>query len=205
MTQKSKPVSANLPLPPELIKRRIYIIRGQEVMLDSDLAELYQVPTKRLNEAIRRNKDRFPEDFMFQTSSQELTSLNRSQFVTGGLRPQFATLEDNVSMRSQIATASKRNLRFLPYAFTEHGVAMLSSVLKSKRAIQMNIFIIRAFIQFRKILIEHKELSNRLQKAEKVIRFHDQVLIGVVEDIKRIKNPPKINLIGFHWKPKTKI
>ena len=114
MTQKSKPISANLPLPPELIKRRIYIIRGQEVMLDSDLAELYQVPTKRLNEAIRRNKDQFPEDFIFRLSPQELASLNQSQFVTGYPNTQIEGLKNNVTMRSQIATASKRNLRFPP-------------------------------------------------------------------------------------------
>ena len=182
MSQKQNPISSKLPLPPELIKRRIYIIRGQEVMLDSDLAELYQVKTFRLNESVKRNRNRFPEDFMFQLTKEEVHNLI-----------------------SQFAISSYGGRRHLPYAFTEHGVAMLSSVLKSARAIQMNIFIIRAFIQFRKMLVEHKALSNRLQKAEKVIKFHDQVLFAVVEDVKKLKKPPKINLIGFHWKPKSKL
>ncbi len=181
MTQKSKSVSANLPLPPELIKRRIYIIRGQEVMLDSDLAELYQVPTKSLNLAVKRNSERFPQDFMFQLTADEVKNL-RFQFETSSLTSQIASS----SLRFQSGISSYGGRRYLPHAFTEHGVAMLSSVLKSKRAIQMNIFIIRAFIQFRKILIEQKELSKRLQRAEKVIRFHDQVLSAVVEGVKKI-------------------
>src|SRR6266850_4299884 len=123
---KRKPSAANLLLVPvELIARRIYRIRGEKLMLDADLAELYQVPTKRLNEAVKRNLDRFPGDFMFQLSENELEN-----------------------WRSQIATsnpAAKMGLRRPPYAFTEHGVAMLSSVLNSKRAVQMNILIIRAF------------------------------------------------------------
>jgi hypothetical protein len=195
MIQKQNSISTKLPLPPELIKRRIYVIRGREAMLDSDLAELYQVPTKRLNESVRRNKDRFPQDFMFQLDKKEEESLRFQIETSSGnsLRSQNATLE----------TGRGKYSKYAAHAFTEHGIVMLSSVLNSRRAIAMNIFIIRAFIQLRKMLIEHKELSNRLQKAEKVIRLHDQVLIGVVEDIKRIKNPPKINLIGFHWKPKT--
>jgi hypothetical protein len=205
MKPKSNSPDASLPLSHEFIKRRIFIVRGHEVMLDADLAELYQVPTKRLNEAVRRNKSRFPEDFMFRISASELRFLNRSQIVTGSLRSQFATLENSLIMRSQFATASKRNIRFNPFAFTEHGVAMLSSILKSKRAIAMNIFIIRAFIQLRKMLANHQELSKRLQKVEEKVSLYGEVLTSMVEDIKRFKNPPKINAIGFRWKPKTKI
>jgi phage regulator Rha-like protein len=164
-----------------MINRRIYLVRGREVMLDSDLAELYQIETFNLNKAVKRNQGRFPGDFMFQLSKDELISL----------RFQFG-----------ISKTGRGGRRYLPYAFTEHGVAMLSSVLKSERAIQMNIFIIRAFIQLRKMLIEHKEFSKRLQKTEKVIKFHDQILFAVVEDVKKLKNPPKINLIGFQWRPK---
>lgn len=163
-------------------------------MLDGDLAEIYQVPTKRLNEAVRRNRSRFPDDFMFQLTSNEENSL----------RSQIATLEQNL-MRSQFATASKRNIRYQPYAFTEHGIAMLSSVINSERAIAMNIFIIRAFIQHRKMLLEQKTFSKQLQKIEAKVNLFGQVVIGMVEDIKRLKNPPKINAIGFQWRPKTKI
>jgi hypothetical protein len=191
-----------LPLPASLIERRIYIIRGQEVMLDSDLAELYQVATKALNQAVRRNIFRFPKDFMFQLSPDETENL-KSQFVTSSLGIS-GRLTDN---RSQIVTGSQkhRDPRLRPFAFTEHGVAMLTSVLKSKRAILMNIFIIRAFIQLRHMLAQHKQLSKRLQKVEGIIKLHDEVLLDFVEDIKRLKNPIKINAIGFQWKPKTKI
>jgi hypothetical protein len=191
MTQKSKSVPVNLPLPPELIKRRIYIIRGQEVMLDSDLAELYQVSTGNLNLSVRRNLERFPSDFMFQLTKEEHKNLIL-QFAISNLR-------------SQIVTSSYGGRRHIPYVFTEHGVAMLSSILKSKRAIAMNIFIIRAFIQLRKMLASHQELSKRLQKVERRVILHSQVLTGVVEDIKRIKNPPKTNAIGFQWKSKSKL
>jgi hypothetical protein len=197
MEQKQKSITSSLPVPAKMIERRIYIIRGQEVMLDSDLAELYQVPTKRLNEAIRRNKDRFPPDIMFQLNKEELKNL-RHQFGTSSLTSQIAIS----SMRSQIATASKRNLRFFPYAFTEHGVAMLSSVLHSARAIQMNILIIRAFIQLRKMLLEHKELSSRLKKVESKVSLYGEVLTSMAEDLKKFKNPTKTNAIGFVWKKK---
>jgi ORF6N domain len=180
--------TSNLPVPQTMINRRIYLVRGREVMLDSDLAELYQIETFNLNKAVKRNQGRFPGDFMFQLSKDELISL-RFQFGISNLRSQFVT-----------SKTGRGGRRYLPYAFTEHGVAMLSSVLKSKRAIQMNIFIIRAFIQLRKMLIEHKEFSKRLQKAEKTIGLHDQVLFAVVEDVKKLKNPPKTNAIGFMWK-----
>ena len=172
-----------IPIPEEFIERRIYLIRGQKVMLDSDLAELYQVPTKRLNEAVKRNLSRFPEDFMFQLTNTE----------DKPLRSQFAILK----MRSQFATASKRNVRHFPYAFTEQGVAMLSSVLNSETAIQMNILIIRAFIKMKQVLAANESLTKKIDKIEHLQQFHDQVLIGVVKDIKKIKNPPRTNAIGF--------
>jgi hypothetical protein len=118
-------------VPEELIERRIYLIRGRKVMLDADLATLYQVATKALNQAVRRNSERFPEDFMFQLTPEEAEAL-RSQFVTSNI--------------------GRGGRRYLPYVFTEHGVGMLSSVLSSPRAVQMNIQIIRAFIRMREIL-----------------------------------------------------
>lgn len=128
-------------VPAELIERKIYLIRGHKVMLDSDLADLYEVLTKNLNLAVRRNRERFPEDFMFQLTKEEAESL----------RLQFAT-----------SKTGRGGRRTLPYAFTEHGVAMLSSVLKSQRAVQMNILVVRAFIKLREVLASHKDLARKI-------------------------------------------
>jgi hypothetical protein len=136
----------------EFIERKIYLIRGSKVMLDSDLAELYQVPTKRLNEAVRRNLKRFPDDFMFQLSADEFQN-----------------------WRSQIATSNpgaKMGLRRPPYAFTEHGVAMLSSVLTSDRAIELNILIMRTFVRLREYLMTHKDLARKLEDVERTQQEH---------------------------------
>ena len=130
----------------EQIERSIYIIRGEKVMLDRDLADLYQVQTKALNQAVRRNRDRFPADFMFQLSENEVVGLNRSQFVTGSQK--------------------HRDPRSRPYAFTEQGVAMLSSVLRSKRAITANIEIMRAFVKLRQLFMSNTELARRLDELE---------------------------------------
>jgi hypothetical protein len=173
------------PVPVELVERRIYLIRGQKVMLDADLAELYQVLTKALNQAVRRNLDRFPEDFMFQLSKEELENW-RSQFVTSN-------------------PAAQMGLRYLPYAFTELGVAMLSSVLHSQRAIQMNIVIMRAFVRMRELLSSHKALADKIEKIELAQKQHGSILVAVVRDIQRLKNPPQTKAIGFvHRSPKKK-
>jgi phage regulator Rha-like protein len=191
MPKRTDPSTAgNPPVPAELIERRIYVIRGQKVMLDSDLAELYQVPTKRLNEAVRRNLDRFPEDFMFQLTSQEAQAL-ASQFAVSNLRSQFAT-------------SSYGGRRYLPYAFTEHGVAMLSSLLNSQRAVQMNILIVRAFVKLRELLATHKELARKIEQIEatqkqqaRTQQQHASILVSVVEDIQKLRNPPTTRAIGF--------
>jgi phage regulator Rha-like protein len=193
MAKKQQPpaLTDQLPVPVETITRRIYLIRGQKVMLDSDLAELYQVLTKNLNKAVRRNTDRFPADFMFQLTQEEAESL-----------------------RFQIGTSNegRGGRRYLPYAFTEHGVAMLSSVLNSKRAVQMNILIIRAFVQLRELLASHKDLAQKIELMETtqkrhagalrqqadILQQHDAILVGVVKDIQRIKNPPITRAIGFY-------
>lgn len=127
-----------------LIQNKIYEIRGQKVMLDFDLAALYEVETKRLKEAVKRNINRFPSDFMFQLSKNEFESL-----------------------RSQIATSKRGGTRYLPYAFTEQGVAMLSSVLNSDKAIEVNIAIMRTFILIRQYALNYKELQEKLKKLEK--------------------------------------
>lgn len=130
----------------EKIDKAIYLIRGEKVMLDRDLAHLYGVSTAALNQAVRRNLDRFPEDFMFQLTSVEVSELNRSQIVIGSQK--------------------HRDPRSRPYAFTEQGVAMLSSVLRSKRAITVNIEIMRAFVKLRQLLTSNTELARRLDELE---------------------------------------
>jgi len=168
----------------ELVERRIYLIRGQKVMLDSDLAELYQVPTFRLNEAVKRNRNRFPEDFMFQLTAEEADSLT-SQFAMS--KPE-----------------GRGGRRTLPYAFTEHGVAMLSSVLNSDRAVQMNIVIIRVFVRMRELLSSHKALAEKIEKLERTQKQHGSILVAVVQDIQRLKNPPQTRAIGFGIPPSPK-
>ena len=151
-------------VPAEPILNKILVIRGQKVMLDRDLAKLYGVPTMVLNQAVARNLDRFPEDFMFTLSNEEFEIL-KSQFVI----------------------SSWGGTRKLPRAFTEQGVAMLSSVLRSKRAVQMNILIMRAFVTMREMLIEHKDLSKRLDELEKKYDKHFAI---VFDAIRQLMAPP---------------
>ena len=172
------------------IEGMIRLIRGQKVMLDHDLADIYGVGTKVLNQAVRRNIERFPDDFMFQLSLSE-TEFLRSQTVTAKIvQKQYIT-----SMRSQTVTATKR--RSQPLAFTEHGIAMLSSVLRSPRAVQMNILIIRAFVRLRELLATNKEFAVRLEKLERGHEETDSVIEVLIEDIDKLsreihwmKNPP---------------
>jgi hypothetical protein len=168
-----------LPVSVELMERRIYLIRGHKVMLDTHLAELYQVATKVFNQAVKRNLDRFPEDFMFQLNAEEADSL-RSQFVT----------------------ASKRNIRFRPYAFTEHGVLMLSSVLNSDRAIQVNIMIMRVFIKLREALSTHSDLNRKMEDLEKMQKRQGasitEIILAVEKLIKAHRQLPPA--IGYHTK-----
>jgi hypothetical protein len=162
MTQK-------LMVPVEVIERRIYLIRGQKVMLDSDLAELYQTPTKSLNLAVRRNRDRFPDDFMFQLTKEEASAL-----------------------RFQIETSNKGRggRRYPPYGFTEHGVAMLSSVLKSKRAIQVNIIIMRAFVRLREMLSSHRDVLRKLEDLERKYQGHDAQITAIFDAIRKMIDTP---------------
>ncbi|GJQ42572.1 MAG: DNA-binding protein [Ignavibacteriaceae bacterium] len=155
-------------IPSERIERKIYSIRNQKVMLSTHLAALYEVEVKVLNQAVKRNIDRFPRDFMFQLSKKEFENL-KSQIVTtswGGAR------------RSQ------------PYAFTEQGVAMLSSVLKSKKAIKVNIQIMRAFVKLREIISTHKELAQKLKELELKIDSHDTQIQAIFDVINQLIIPP---------------
>ncbi len=173
-----------------LIEKKIYIIRGQKVMLDRDLATLYGVGTKVLNQAVRRNKERFPADFMFHLTEVE----------TDSLRSQFATLEGRECLRSQIVTSKRGGTRYLPYAFTEQGVAMLSGVLTSPRAVEVNIAIMRAFVRLRVIISTHRELAEKLRELEGKIGRHDKEIIAIFEAIRQLAEPlteRKKRRIGF--------
>jgi hypothetical protein len=161
-------------IPQEVIERKIFIFRGKRVMLDTDLAALYGVEVKRLNEQVRRNSRRFPVDFMFQLNTEEFNTL-----------------------RSHFATTNRGGRRYYPYVFTEQGVAMLSSVLNSDKAIDVNIAIMRAFVRLREILASHKELRD---KIEAMAKKYDQQFQIVFDAIDELITPPQkpARKIGFH-------
>ncbi len=163
-------------IPEEAVISKIYLIRGQKVMLDKDLAELYSVETKQLKRAVRRNTQRFPIDFMFELSSGELKNL-----------------------RSQIDTSSWGGTRYAPLVFTEQGVAMLSSVLNSERAVLVNIHIIRVFARLREMLLTHKDVLLKLEQLErKVVRQDDDIKL-IFDYLKELLTPPTVPMrkIGF--------
>jgi len=163
----TKTAVSKLPVPVQVVERRIYMIRGQKVMLDADLAELYQVPTKRVNEQVQRNLGRFPKGFMFRLKESEAENL-----------------------RSQIATSSWGGRRHLPYAFTEHGVAMLSAVLASERAVKMSVLIVRAFVRMRELIANHKELAARVEKIEDMQNRQNSVITILADEISDLKAIP---------------
>jgi phage regulator Rha-like protein len=171
--------------PDETIIRKIYIIREQKVMLDFDLAGLYEVETKRLNEQVKRNIDRFPEDFMFRLTSKEWQTM-RSQFATAF--SQSVDGQINKNMGSQIVTTSqkKRNTLITPYAFTEHGVTMLATVLKSERAVKMSIAIIRAFIELKKSVLQYNLLATKIEALQIHLGEHDAQLNSILEAIENL-------------------
>ncbi len=165
-------------LPDETIIRRIYFIRKQKVMLDFDLANLYEAETKVLNQAVKRNIDRFPEDFMFRLTSKEWLNM-RSQIVTAST--QNINLQPVTAMQSQVVTASqkKRNIAITPYAFTEHGVTMLASVLKSEKAVKMSVAVVRAFISLKKSAMQYTELADEIRALRLHLGEHDVQLNSI--------------------------
>ena len=171
-------------IPVERIEGSILLIRGHKVMLDADLAELYGVETKVLNQAVKRNLDRFPEDFMFRLTPREVENL-RFNFGTSSLRSQFVT--------SKLGRGGRR---YPPYVFTEQGVAMLSSVLRSKRAIQVNVEIVRTFVRLRQLLASNAQLARKLEALEKK---YDAQFKVVFDAIRQLMSPaePKKRKIGF--------
>ena len=163
----------------EQIERKIYFVRGVKVMLDKDLAILYGVKAFRLREQVKRNHKRFPPDFMFELNEKEIDF-----------------------MVSQIAIPSRKHFGgFKPYVFTEQGVAMLSSVLKSERAVYMNIAIMRAFVKIREVLLSHKELNQKMDELQRKVGRHDKEIQAIFEAIRRLMAAPREKrkpFIGFH-------
>jgi hypothetical protein len=162
----------------ETIESTIRFVRGQRIIFDEDLARIYGVSTRQLNQAVKRNAERFPDDFAFQLKREELTNL-KSQIVT---------------------SSSHGGRRKLPTAFTEHGAIMAANVLNSPRAVQMSVFVVRAFVRLREVLASHKELAERLDELERKFANHDEQIQAVFEALRQLMNPPEPprRRIGFH-------
>lgn len=178
MPHSKKLIKDSLEVSVHLVERRIYLIRRQKVMLDSDLAELYGMSTKQLNQQVTRNKRRFPQEFMFQLTQEEADCL-RSQFVT--------------------SKSGRGGRRYLPYVFTEQGVAMLSSVLNSEQAIEVNITIMRAFVKLRELLESNENLNHKFATVIRKLSTHDKYFKVVFNELKKLSEepPPPHKQIGF--------
>ena len=199
------------------IEVAIHTLRGERIILDADLAKIYGVSTKALNQAVKRNRDKFPPDFMFELTRLETDRIQsnvyqarapkRSQFVNGSTGEEHA-------MRSQIVTASKRNLRYLPFAFTEHGAIMAATILKSPQAVQMSVFVVRAFVKMRAAFTDTRELARKLAALEKELTArldtHETAIVGVLQRIMALLDPPAAppeppkREMGFHATLKAK-
>lgn len=175
MTSKKQPVSVST----DQISSSILLMRGQRVILDRDLAAIYGVETRTLNQAVKRNADRFPEDFMFQLTPEEAESL-RSQFVI-------------------LKSGRGQHPKFLPRAFTEHGAIQAANILNSPRAVTMGIHVVRAFVQLRSLLASNSELARKFAELERRVSTHDQAIVGILKTIRELMNPPepKRRPIGF--------
>jgi hypothetical protein len=165
-------------LAPKPIENQIYLVRGQKVLLDPDLAALYGVKVRALIQAVKRNEKRFPPDFVFQLTAQENEAL-RSQIV--------------------ISKSSRGGRRYAPYAFTEHGAIMAASVLNSPRAVEMSIYVVRAFLRLRETLATHKALASKLAELEQRLETHDHKIIEIIKAIRMLTAPPEkpVRQIGF--------
>jgi hypothetical protein len=177
-------------IPIEQIEGRIYTLRGKRVMLDSDLAALYGVTTKRLNEQVGRNAERFPEDFAFMATNQEVEAL-RSQIATSNDPPR-----------------GRGGRRYQPRVFTEHGAIMAAAVLNSPRAVEVSVFVVRAFVKLRELAMAHKEIGQKLNELERKVAGHDEAIAGLIRAIRELMSPPEPKRkrpIGFApWESKRK-
>jgi phage regulator Rha-like protein len=166
------------------VESRIMVLRAQRVILDSDLAELYEVPVKRLNEQVKRNRERFPRDFMFQLSEEE-----------------------DKALRSLTATsaAGRGGRRYLPYAFTEHGAIMVATVLNSERAVEMSVFVVRAFVRLREMLASNQQIAAKFAELEGRLEGQDAAIQEIVEAIRQLMEPPlgATRKIGFEAPPNS--
>jgi hypothetical protein len=171
-----QPAKMEMIVPQEIIESKIFFVRGKKVMIDRDLAKLYGVETKGLNQAVKRNRERFPDDFMLQLTKEEFENW-KSQFVT--------------------SNSEKRGLRKKPYVFTEHGILMLSNVLSSPKAIQVNIQIMRIFIKMREMLANHVELKQKIETMEKKYDYQFKAIFEAIKQLLESPSKPK-KLIGFH-------
>ena len=208
LTVRSASSSAIVPV--ERVRQVILLMRGQRVIIDADLARLYGVTVKRLKQQVRRNSDRFPEDFMFQLTWEEAESL-RMQIA--GLdvpadqtdsRSQIASLNDpsiaqvpqlqgvtGISSRMQIASLNRgRNVKYRPFAFTEHGAIMAATVLNSPNAVKASLFVVRAFVQLRELLSTHRNLAAKLNELERKLQDHDGQILGIIEAMRELMNEP---------------
>ena len=167
------------------VETRILVLRGQRIILDRDLAELYEVPVKRLNQQVKRNAERFPADFLFQLTPEEYEIL-----------------------RSQIATSKPGSggRRYLPYAFTEHGTIMAATVLNSQRAIEMSVFVVRAFVRLRELLATNRELAEKVTELDRCLKTHDGAIRQIIDAIKELTAPPTTprKQIGFQTTTSSK-
>lgn len=169
-------------VPTEFIAERIFIVRGQKVILDADLAALYEVPTKQFNQAVKRNLAKFPTDFMFALAAAEWEAL-RSQFVT-------------------LDTGPGRHRKYLPYVFTEHGAIMAATLLNSPRAVEVSVYVVRAFVRLREFLASNKELARQLkaleQRIERKLGSQDQAIAGIIDRLRQLMSPSSTKRrIGF--------
>lgn len=163
----------------EDIAGAILVLRGHKVLLDAELAALYGVTTKRLNEQVKRNRERFPDDFLFRLTPDETEAVNRSQIATGSQK--------------------HRDPRFPPHAFTEHGAIMAATVVNSPRAVEMSVYIVRAFVKLREVLASNRELLGKLTELERKLQSHDQAIVGIIHAIRELMGRPtrKRRPIGF--------
>ncbi len=181
--------------PPNSVQTRILTIRGQKVILDADLAAIYGVKTKALNQAVRRNRDKFPPDFLLELTKAEAANLQRTK------------RQENAILRSQIVTLRQgRHLKHPPFAFTEHGALMAANILSSPQAIQMSVFVIRAFVKMRGLLTDTRELAKKLASLETELKSrldsHESAIVEVLQRVMLLLNPPPspdtTKKMGFH-------
>jgi hypothetical protein len=190
------PATADI-LPAERIQSRIVVLRGQRVLLDADLAAIYEVPTKQLNQAVKRNADKFPEDFAFQLTWEEYIGLRQVKDVTP------LESETNTNRSQNVTGSSKsRSANSLPYAFSEHGAIQAANILSSPAAARMGIAVVRAFVQLRALMVDHKTLRTKLAELDARVGAHDEQLAAIVEAIRElaipVEPPATKRKIGYH-------